>query len=95
MQTWIHFTEDVFDALEAIEDDSPESFTDEGLFVYKWHSDFPEAERSAAWGGRMALLINCPEHLVELIQEDPLGDNPDNDEYMIPIDAFAECSIIN
>ena len=101
MATWIHFTEDIEEfinddfelSLEQFEDDELNSFADEGLFVHKFHADFPVEERSAAWGGRQHIIIECDESHVELIQEDPTGDDPDNDEYMIPCDAFQHCKI--
>ena len=98
MKTWIHFTEDVegfIEDLKSIEDDDPASFAAEGLFVYKWRDGFPEAEKSIEWGGRTGILINCEEKYVELIQEDPIGDNPDNDEYMILIENFKHCKILS
>ena len=95
MATWIHFTEDVGEFLEQLsyhEDDSPDSFSDEGLFVYKYHQDFPVEERGLAWGGRTDIIIECDEKHVELVQTDPLGDNPDNDEYIIPVANFKHCT---
>ena len=96
MATWIHFTEDVsefIDSLSYHEDDSPDSFSGEGLFVYRYHADFPIEERGLAWGGRTGIIIECDEKYVEIVQTDPLGDNPDNDEYLISIEHFKHCRI--
>ena len=96
MSAWIHFTDDVenfFDGLEQHDDDAENSFAEEGLFVYKHHKDFPEEQRSIDWGGRIGIIIYCDEAHVELVQTDPIGDDPDNDEYMIPVEAFPHCTI--
>lgn len=98
MATWIHFTKDVFRFAESrflttVEKTTPEMFSDEGLFVYRFTDDFPVAERSAAWGGRDAVYIKCDEALVEFVQSDPLGDDPTQDEYLIPLAAFGRCEI--
>lgn len=98
MSEWIHFTDDIdefIDGIEEYDDDDPASFCEEGLFVYKYHSNFPIEERSVAWGGRIGMIISCDENHVEIVQEDPLGDDPDNDEYIIPVENFQFCEILN
>ncbi len=62
-----------------------------GLFVYKFSEEFPLEETMSAWGNRTPIIIDCPEHLVVFVQDDPIGDDPHMTEYVIPFEAFAKC----
>lgn len=91
MESYIHFTKNAntFD-LDA---DGGDAISQEcgGLFVYKYDSDFPVAQRAAEWGYRDAVVISVPDGVAQLEQTDPLGDDETRDEYVIPADAFDRC----
>lgn len=90
---WIHFTDDLEFKLseESLKADAV-SKEYSGIFVYKYHNEFPVKERSMEWGGRHPVLIYCDKEFVGLIQTDPLDSDPDRDEYVIPYEHFDKCS---
>jgi hypothetical protein len=89
MAKWIHFTDNAYN-FELLADGGDVISQEYGLFVYKFHSEFPVDDRAREWG-REAIIIECPEEFVKLVQTDPLGDDPDRDEYAIPHKQFENC----
>ena len=92
MNKWIHFTDDLEkfptgQIIQAISSNDPAAFTDVGLCVYRYNPD-REDEMATAWQ-RLGVVIECSTDKVELLQENPLDDDPDYDEYIISTENFA------
>ena len=93
MATWIHFTahpEQFADGLESIDSDD---FDRDGLYVYRYTEGLDVQERSRKWNYREPVYIRCDEEYVELVQTDPLGNDPTWDEYLIPVEHFDKCGM--
>lgn len=92
MTTWLHFTADP--AAFALD---PEHVADvaaerPGLWLYRELDAAAFAARAADWG-QDAVVIEAPDDAVELVQTDPLDDDPGRDEYFLPVAQFARARI--
>jgi len=90
MALWIHYTKNPY-SFELFPDGGEQISQEYGLFVYKFLDDFPVEQRMREWAYRDPMIIKCPEKLVELVQTDPIGEDPSRDEYVIPHKHFDKC----
>ena len=89
---WIHFTDNETDQL-IVNGGNQISQEEGGLFVYKYTPEFSINEAMEIWGRMNYLIIECDEALVELVQENPLEDRPEFDEYLIPYEYFNKIKV--
>ncbi|MBM3749109.1 MAG: hypothetical protein FJW34_25370 [Acidobacteria bacterium] len=91
---WLHYTRDpeAFAVLKPATSEDPASFAWWGLCVYRYYCSEQEIALEIGWQ-REHITIECDEQYVELLQENPLDDNPWYDEYIIPIAHFDKCTI--
>lgn len=103
-QEVIHYTKNSENFIEGENlqqyiNNSPESFSGECFFCYKYSDNFPVYEIAEQWNRYSWIILEIQEELIELEQIYPGDDNDEfasfQDEYIIKIENFNKAKIIN